>query len=114
MTRILNEDLRDRTSRATDTTKFLDREVQKLQGRQCGSRRARLLSSRCSQGKPDVSGRADQPTTMVAQLKAELLQKSALYSERHPLVQSLKRQIATLEKAAVACRERGRKGGCQP
>ena len=31
MTRILNEDLRDRTSRATDTTKFLAREVQRLQ-----------------------------------------------------------------------------------
>src|SRR6478672_11879572 len=31
VTRILNEDLRDRTSRATDTTKFLAREVQKLQ-----------------------------------------------------------------------------------
>ena len=31
MTRILNEDLRDRTSRASDTTKFLAREVQKLQ-----------------------------------------------------------------------------------
>src|SRR4051794_19760478 len=30
MTRILNEDLRDRTSRATDTTKFLAREVQRL------------------------------------------------------------------------------------
>src|SRR5580704_11099335 len=31
VTRILSEDLRDRTSRATDTTKFLAREVQKLQ-----------------------------------------------------------------------------------
>ena len=31
ITRILNEDLRDRTSRATDTTKFLAREVQRLQ-----------------------------------------------------------------------------------
>ena len=31
VTRILNEDLRDRSSRATDTTKFLAREVQKLQ-----------------------------------------------------------------------------------
>ena len=36
MTRILNEDLRDRTSRATDTTKFLDREVQKLRADHCG------------------------------------------------------------------------------
>src|SRR4051812_3019103 len=32
MTRILGGDLRDRTSRATDTTKFLAREVQRLQG----------------------------------------------------------------------------------
>src|SRR6266436_9541932 len=31
VTRILNEDLRDRTSRATDTSKFLAREVQRLQ-----------------------------------------------------------------------------------
>src|SRR4051794_27225483 len=31
MTQILNEDLRDRTNRATGTTKFLSREVQKLQ-----------------------------------------------------------------------------------
>src|ERR1039457_5163583 len=31
VTRILDEDLRDRTSRATDTTKFLAREAQRLQ-----------------------------------------------------------------------------------
>ena len=83
MTRILNEDLRDRTSRATDTTKFLTREVQKLQadnaaldGKNCSAqavaRQARL-----------VRQAADQPT-MLAQLKAELVQKGALYSERHP------------------------------
>ena len=31
VTRILSEDLRDRTSRATDTTQFLTKEVQRLQ-----------------------------------------------------------------------------------
>src|SRR5207253_3132428 len=31
ITRILSEDLRDRAARATDTTKFLSREVQRLQ-----------------------------------------------------------------------------------
>jgi uncharacterized protein involved in exopolysaccharide biosynthesis len=97
MTRILNEDLRDRTSRATDTTKFLAREVQKLQADNAGLD-ARIAQLRLSLGKPAASGNADQPT-MLGQLKAELVQKSALYSEKHPLIQSLKRQIEAMEKA---------------
>jgi uncharacterized protein involved in exopolysaccharide biosynthesis len=99
MTRILNEDLRDRTSRATDTTKFLSREVQKLQADNAALD-ARIAQLRLSQGKPAASGNTDQPATMLAQLKAELLQKGTLYSERHPFIQSLKRQIEAMEKAA--------------
>jgi hypothetical protein len=38
---------------------------------------------------------------MLAQLKTELLQKGALYSEKHPIIQSLKRQVEAMEKAAV-------------
>jgi uncharacterized protein involved in exopolysaccharide biosynthesis len=99
MTRILNEDLRDRTSRATDTTKFLAREVQKLQADNAALD-ARIAQLRLSQGKPAASGATDQPAAVLGQLKAELVQKGALYSERHPLVQSLKRQIEAMEKAA--------------
>jgi uncharacterized protein involved in exopolysaccharide biosynthesis len=98
MTRILNEDLRDRTSRATDTTKFLSREVQKLQADNAALD-ARIAQLRLSQGKPAASGNTDQPATMLAQLKTELVQKGALYSERHPFIQSLKRQIEAMEKA---------------
>jgi uncharacterized protein involved in exopolysaccharide biosynthesis len=98
MTRILNEDLRDRTSRATDTTKFLSREVQKLQADNAALD-ARIAQLRLSQGKPAVSGNTDQPATMLSQLKIELAQKGALYSERHPIIQSLKRQIEAMEKA---------------
>jgi uncharacterized protein involved in exopolysaccharide biosynthesis len=100
MTRILNEDLRDRTSRATDTTKFLAREVQRLQGENAALDN-KIAQLRVSQGKLASPGRADQPS-MLDQLKAELVQKSALYSERHPLIQSLKRQIEAIEKAAPA------------
>lgn len=100
MTRILNEDLRDRTSRATDTTKFLAREVQKLQADNAALD-TRIAQLRLAQGKPATSGAADQPTSMLAQLKAELVQKGALYSERHPVIQSLKRQIEAMEKAVV-------------
>lgn len=99
MTRILNEDLRDRTSRATDTTKFLGREVQKLQADNAALD-ARIAQLRLSQGKPTASGGADQPAAVLSQLKMDLVQKGALYSEKHPLIQSLKRQIEAMEKAA--------------
>jgi len=96
MTRILNEDLRDRTSRATDTTKFLTREVQKLVAENAALD-ARIAQLRLSQGKP-ASG-ADQPSAL-AQLRTELVQKGALYSDKHHVIQSLKRQIEAMEKAA--------------
>src|SRR5450631_4846684 len=74
VTRILNEDLRDRTSRATDTTKFLAREVQKLQADNA-TIEARIAQLRLSQGKPATSGGVvDQSSTMLAQLKSELVQ----------------------------------------
>ncbi|WP_249144724.1 sugar transporter [Bradyrhizobium lablabi] len=97
MTRILNEDLRDRTSRATDTTKFLSREVQRLQAENTALDN-KIAQLKLSQGK-SATTKSDQPSTL-DQLKAELLQKSALYSDRHPMIQSLKRQVEALEKAA--------------
>lgn len=100
MTRILSEDLRDRTSRATDTTKFLAREVQKLQADNAALD-TRISQLRVSQGKPSSSGGADQSATMLGQLKADLVQKGALYSEKHPLIQSLKRQIEAMEKSVT-------------
>jgi uncharacterized protein involved in exopolysaccharide biosynthesis len=101
MTRILNEDLRDRTSRATDTTKFLAREVQRLQVEN-SALDAKIAQLRITQGKPASSSGPDQPTATLTQLKSELIQKGALYSERHPLIQSLKKQIEALEKVAAA------------
>src|SRR3982074_332641 len=99
VTRILNEDLRDRTSRATDTTKFLAREVQKLQADNAAID-AKIALAKLSQAKSG-SNVPDQAATQHAQLKMELAQKSALYSDRHPVMQSLKRQIEALEKIVV-------------
>lgn len=81
MTRILNEDLRDRTSRATDTTKFLAREVQNLQADNA-TLDAKIAQLRLAQGKPaNASPGAtapDQPSMTLSQLKSELVQKGAL------------------------------------
>jgi uncharacterized protein involved in exopolysaccharide biosynthesis len=99
MTRILNEDLRDRTSRATDTTKFLTREAQRLQTEN-SVLDAKITQLRLAQGKPGASSNSDMPSSL-SQLKAELIQKSALYADKHPAIQSLKRQIEALEKVAA-------------
>jgi len=100
VTRILSEDLRDRRSRATDTTKFLAREVQRLEADNAALD-TRIAQLRLSQNKPASAG-TDQPATVLGQLKSELVQKSALYSDRHPFIQSLKRQIEAMEKAVTA------------
>jgi uncharacterized protein involved in exopolysaccharide biosynthesis len=100
MTRILNEDLRDRTSRASDTTKFLAREVQKLQtdSDAIDAKIAQVKLAQAKAAQEKIVAKPDQPTTLLGQLKAELVQKGALYSEKHPILQSLKRQIAAMEK----------------
>src|SRR5712675_125096 len=99
VTRILNEDLRDRTSRATDTTKFLAREVQKLQADNAAVD-AKIALAKLAQAKSGANT-PDQPAIQLAQLKMDLAQKSALYSDRHPVMQALKRQIGALEKVVA-------------
>jgi uncharacterized protein involved in exopolysaccharide biosynthesis len=107
ITRILSEDLRDRTNRATDTTKFLAREVQRLQADNAVVE-AKLVQARNSQ--PKASPGESEPATQLAQLKAELVQKSALYSDRHPMIQTLKRQIDALQNSLTAPRPVGPEG----
>lgn len=100
VTRILSEDLRDRTSRARDTTKFLAREVQRLQAENA-TIEAKVLQAKIAQGKPTTPttpNTPDQSAVQLAQMRAELTQKSAIYSDRHPIMQALKRQIEAMEK----------------
>jgi uncharacterized protein involved in exopolysaccharide biosynthesis len=96
VTRILNEDIRDRTSRASDTTKFLKREVERLQAENAAMD-AKVAQAKETQLAPSSANATDP----LAQLKAEYLQKSALYSEKHPVMKALKRQIDAAEKAAA-------------
>jgi uncharacterized protein involved in exopolysaccharide biosynthesis len=93
VTRILNEDIRDRTSRASDTTKFLSREVERLQA-ESAAIDAKIAQAKEAQLAPNPTGTPDP----LAQSKAEYAQKSAIYSEKHPLMKALKRQIDAAEK----------------
>ena len=101
VTRILNEDLRDRTSRATDTTKFLSREMQRLQAENAAIE-AKIAAAKQAQLNPTNNG-SDQ----LAQMRADYLQKSAVYSEKHPLMKALKRQMDAMEKSAAPASSAG-------
>jgi uncharacterized protein involved in exopolysaccharide biosynthesis len=98
ITLFLSEDARNRTNRAMETTKFLAREVQRLEGdfatieTKIAELKRELRSNAMTQ--PDL---AQMP--QLATLKAELAQKSGVYAKSHPEIKRLRGQIEALEKA---------------
>src|SRR5215831_9478083 len=99
VTMILNEDVRTRTGFASETTKFLEREVKRLED-QLASINSELLERQklSSMGMSDP----DSDTKNLAALRAQLTVKGAIYSESHPEIRALKRQIDALEKGGYA------------
>ena len=94
MTMILKEDARSRTEAASETTKFLSEDVKRLEA-QVG-----LLDDQISKlHQAGVSTQSDKAQALAA-LKAELILKSATYSDSHPDILMLKRRIKLLEQNA--------------
>lgn len=96
VTMILKEDVRLRTNDATETTRFLEQEVKRLETQlNVNDRQITELKRRFN-----ISSTGTDDATDLAKLKAELLFKSATYSDNHPDIIALKRRIAALEKIA--------------
>ena len=104
VTMILKEDVRLRTDDATETTRFLDQEVKRLEAQ------LSLNDSQISELKrrTDIP-QAGEPTDL-AKLKMELLFKSATLSDTHPDIIALKRKIAALQKPSGATNAKSRRG----
>ena len=98
VTKILNEDVRSRTEFAEQTTKFLQREVKRLEA-QLSLINDQIANNKLSgvAGIQADTSKFDQARAL-SMLKAELLVKSASYSEEHPDIRALKRKIEALEK----------------
>jgi protein tyrosine kinase modulator len=93
VTLILAEDARNRTNRASETTKFLAREVKKLEG-EIGVVDAQIAELRKRHTEPA----SERIQLQLAALKAEFQEKAAVFSNTHPDLIRLKRQIAALEQ----------------
>src|SRR5262245_342596 len=94
LTLILNEDARNRTRRAQETTNFLASEVKRLET-ELGS-----VDGQIAELKRRYSGETapEKTSVQLALLRAEFQEKSALFSDAHPDMVRLKRQITALEK----------------
>jgi uncharacterized protein involved in exopolysaccharide biosynthesis len=90
---ILAEDVRTRTSLASETTRFLERETKKLET-ELGAIEVQLAELRRRQS--DRTGQSGE--TLLAALRAELAQKSSIYSDIHPDIKSLRQRIAAMER----------------
>jgi uncharacterized protein involved in exopolysaccharide biosynthesis len=99
VTSIVGEDERSRTSRSTEAVKILTSQTKDIENK-LESTQAQILEV-ARRPREDVSDGPDQEKsqlTALAALKAELIQKTAVYSEAHPAVTALKKRISAMEK----------------
>ena len=99
ITLILGEDARSRTSRATEAVRILTDETKDIEGK-LESTQVQILEaeSRPREVVPDVPEQQQAELAALAAVKAELIQKSSVYSASHPTVVALKKRIAAMER----------------
>jgi len=95
VTLILSEDARNRTSRASETTRFLTREAKKLET-DLGT-----VEGQIAEFRRKFDAVPERVIQQLTTLRAELGEKSGLYSNAHPELIRIKRQIAALEEATA-------------
>lgn len=102
LTAILGEDVRSRTSRATETTEFMAQEVKRLRGRLDAINQqifaAKQQAADPKNGASEVPDLLKQQTAELTAMKADLIQKSSVYSDEFPAIKALKKRIAMLEQ----------------
>ena len=103
LTAILSEDASTRTNNATQTTKFLEQQVKKLQSEH-DEIIARITALKQRPPDPEQANSEELLGKMklLSTLEAQLAEKSAIYSSQHPVVKNLRKQIAALKHDIAA------------
>ena len=99
VTLIVNEDARSRTSRATEAVKILTGETKDIEDKlESTQMQIFEIARRPRDAVPEIPEQEKSQLTALAALKAELIQKTSVYSDAHPAVTALKKRIAAMEK----------------
>jgi capsular polysaccharide biosynthesis protein len=100
LTSILSQDATTRANNAAETTKFLDREVKRLQNEH-EAVIAQIQAAK--QHGPDQEqtqfDEAKLQQKSLTDAQAQLVQMSAIYSDEHPAVKNMKKKIAAMKRA---------------
>jgi capsular polysaccharide biosynthesis protein len=102
VTSIVNEDARSRTSRSTEAVKILTSETRGIEDRLESTQMQILeVARRPREDGSEIPEQEKAQLTALAALKAELIQKTSVYSDSHPAVSALKKRIAAMEKTVT-------------
>lgn len=102
VTMILNEDERSRTSRSTEAVKILTAETKEIEDKLLSTQmEIAEIARRPRDAVPEIPEQQKSQLTAFAALKAELIQKSSIYSESHPAVIALKKRVTAMEKSLM-------------
>ena len=102
VTLIVNGDERSRNGRTTEMVRLLASQTKDVQDK-LESTQMRLLelARQPHEAVAEISAEQNSQEIALGALKAELIQKRAIYSEAHPAVVALKKRIAAMEKQLV-------------
>jgi uncharacterized protein involved in exopolysaccharide biosynthesis len=96
---IINEDTRLRTSRSSEAVRILTSEAKSIEDKlEATQTQIFELARQPRENVAEVSEQERTQMAALATLKAELVQKSTVYSEAHPTIVALKKRIAATEK----------------
>jgi capsular polysaccharide biosynthesis protein len=102
LTSILSEDASTRTNNAVETTKFLERDVKRLQDEH-DAVVAQITAARLRPGEGDSRAKeTDARMKDLADAESSLASASAVYSDEHPVVKNLRKKIAALKRDIAA------------
>jgi protein tyrosine kinase modulator len=100
---ILNQDSNRRANDATEITKFLEQDVRRLQQEHNAViAQIEALKQRPPSTTQAISEETKTNMKLLAELEAELIQKSTVYSDEYPVVKDLKRKIAALKRTIAS------------
>ena len=103
LTEILSADASRRTSTASETTKLVEQQVKQARDQHDAVvAQIEKLKRRPPDQAQIVSDDVKAQAKVLADLQAELIQKSSVYSGEHPAIKDLKRKIAALKHTVEA------------
>ncbi len=99
LTLIVDADARSQTSRATEAVKILTGEAKDIEDKLEATQTQIFETERRPRDTvPEIPEQQKSELTAFSALKAELIQKMAVYSDAHPAVIALKKRVAAMEK----------------